>query len=169
MSPPNFVCFNPNLLNYISLVPDIPLPSLSLMSSSGNLFLLGTLVHLYCFWILLNAVCVYTLHFLHLVSLSQCEGLQCGCKWRGLWCFWMECLIHCMYLQPVFRIKSVNGHFEGVSNACLFWGVQETLGFRCLEGWFSWIAAHCSAICGSPGRCIFTNEQPPYRLCFQRL
>ena len=73
------------------LVPDIPLPSLSLMSPSGNLFLLGTLVHLYCFWILLNAVLCILFTFLHLVSLSQCEGPSVWLQvTRFPWCFWMS-------------------------------------------------------------------------------
>lgn len=150
------------------LVPDIPLPSLSLMSPSGNLSLLGTLVHLYCFWILLNAVLCILFIFLHLVSLSQCEGPSMWLQvTRSPWCFWMS--HHPLYVCSLSSVFICEWTFWGVSNACLFWGaLQETLGFRCLEeGWFSLDSGPAVQFADLLVGAFFTYEQP-YRLCFQR-
>lgn len=140
ISPPPYVTQTSYVLIPTSsitspLVPDIAWPSLSLMSLSGNPFLLG-----HQFICTASGFCctVYTLHLSPSGFLSQSEGPSVWLQvTRFPWCFWMSHnLLHVCSLSAVFISEWT---FWGVSNACLFWGaLQVTVGFRCLEeGWFS--------------------------------
>ena len=68
----NLVSFHPKLLSYPPLIPDIHVPSLTLISLAGNLFLLGKLVHCDAFGFHLIAVVCILFIFLYLISLRQC-------------------------------------------------------------------------------------------------
>lgn len=128
--------FVPNSSVTLPLI-DIPLPSLSLMSPAGNLFLLGKRIHLWCFWIPPERCRMYTIH-LSLISWSQCDHLRdYQCRRAGM------IFLVCHHPLHVCRPSSISTHLWMdilvFYNAWLFQGApQETLQFRCDgEGSFS--------------------------------
>lgn len=97
----NLVSFHPKLLSNPPLLPDIHVPSLTLISLAGNLFLLGKLVHLWCFWIPPDCCSMYTIHislsdFLEAVWSS--EELSMRKNWHNFLGASGWVIIHCMYV-----------------------------------------------------------------------
>lgn len=115
LSPPPYVTQTSYVLIPTSsitspLVPDIAWPSLSLMSPSGNPFLLGHqfigIASGFC-WML---YCVHSSSFSIWFPWVSVRVLQCGCKWHDFLGVSGWVIIYCMYAACLLY-SSVNGHF----------------------------------------------------------
>lgn len=157
LSPPpyvtlNFVCFNPNLLNYISSCSRHPFAKSQFDVFVWESVSAGTLVHLYCFGFYWMLSCIL-FTFLHLALESVWGSFMWLQVTRFPWCFWMS--HHPLHVCSLSSVFICEWTFWGVSNAwvsCLFWeccrrhwgsGVLKKDGFPWIAAlqcnlWISW-------------------------------